>query len=96
MEKPNPPKARVINENCSVFCFICNSTMTRLNFWNPFSERTCDNKECENSFARQKKLQDPTISDVKNAITNQLENSGYKIIKFQIDGCKINVLAELK
>ena len=53
-KKPKPPLSRAINETCGVWCRKCNSTMTRINFWNPFSERTCDNKKCENSIKRQK------------------------------------------
>ncbi len=50
------PLNRVVNSSCGVFCVKCKSTMSRLNYWNPFSERTCDNKECENSVSRQQKL----------------------------------------
>lgn len=46
-ERPEPPHTRVINSNCGVFCNICHSTKTRINFWNPFSERTCDNPDCK-------------------------------------------------
>ena len=47
---PKPPvlPCRVINSNCSVFCKVCRSTMTRKPFW--FGKRSCDNKECKTNI----------------------------------------------
>ena len=44
---PKPPRLpiRVVNNNCSVFCPECRSTMTRKTFL--FGKRSCDNKECK-------------------------------------------------
>ena len=56
---PKPPHNRVINSNCGVFCEICKSTKTRINFWNPFSRRSCDNPYCESHINTLPRMRNP-------------------------------------